>query len=93
MDSTKIEMPDMDLSQKEKTPERSDKGKGLVVQAPSFFKNKSSMEDTPRWLRKEVMVRHKRQLYCIEEEEMRELIEALKKPEPPWVMHENWPLS
>ena len=41
------------------------------------------MEDTPRWLRKEVMVRHKRYLYGFEEEVIRELVEALKKLEPP----------
>ena len=59
MDSTNKEMPEVDLSKREKTPERSDKGKGVVIQAPSSSKDKSLMEDTPRWLRKEVMVRHK----------------------------------
>ena len=60
MDSIDTEMPDVDLSQKEKTLERADKGKGPVIQDPSSSKDKSSLEDTPRWLRKEVMVRHKR---------------------------------
>lgn len=83
MDSTDTEMPDVDLSQKEKTPERSDKGKSIAVQTRSSSKDKSLMENTLRWLRKEVTVRHKRQLYSIEEEGMRELIDALKKPKKP----------
>lgn len=60
VDSIDIEIPDVDLSQKEKTPERSDKGKSIVIQAPSSSKDKSPMEYAPRWLRKEVMIRHKR---------------------------------
>ena len=83
MDSIDTEIPDVDLSQKEKTLERSDKGKSIVVQYPSSSKDKYSMEDSPRWLIKEVMVRHKKKLYSTEEEGMRELIEALEKPEPP----------
>ena len=83
VDSTNTKMPDVDLSQKEKTLERSDKGKGLAIQTPFSSKDKSPMEDTTRWFRKEVMTRHKRQLYCTEEEGMRELVEALKKPKPP----------
>ena len=66
MGSTDIGMPDIDTSQKERTLERSDKGNGLAKQTPSS--SKSPMETTPRWLRKEVMARHKRKLYCIEEE-------------------------
>lgn len=83
MDSTDIEVPDVDLSQKEKTPERSDKGKGQAEQTPSSSKGKSLMVNTLRWLRKEVMVRNKRQQYSTKEEGIVELIEALKKPEPP----------
>ena len=60
------------------TINKSDKGKGLVVQAPSSSKDKYMMEDTPRWLINEVMVRHNRKLYCTEEEGMRELVEAFK---------------
>ena len=74
MDSTNIEMPDVALSQKEKTPKRRNKRKGLAEQVPSSSKNKSLMEDTPRWLTKEVMVKHKRKLYFTEEEGMRGLI-------------------
>lgn len=55
------------------TLERSDKGKGLAEQTPSSSKYKSQMGTTPRWLNKEAMVRNKRQLYCSEEEEMKEL--------------------
>ena len=45
---------------KEKTPKRSDKGKIIAVQAPYSSKDKSLIKDTPRWLRKEVKIRHKR---------------------------------
>ena len=48
MDSTNTEMPEVDLSQKEKTLERSEKGKGIAIQAPSSSKDRSLMEDTPR---------------------------------------------
>ena len=60
MDSIDTKMPDVDLSQKENTLGRSDKGKIPVLQVPSSTKGKYLMEDTLRWLRKEVMVRHKR---------------------------------
>lgn len=91
MDSTDIETLDVDLSQKEKTLERSDKGKILVEQTPSSSKGKSMMEHTLRWLRKEVMIRNKRQKYSTEEEGMRELIEALKKLESP--AKDEWTLA
>ena len=61
VDLIDTKMPDVDLSQKEKTLERSDKGKGLVVQTPSSNKYMSSVGTTPRWLRKEVMFRHKKE--------------------------------
>ena len=46
MDSKDIEMHEVDISQKEKTLERSDKGKILVVQDPSSSKGKYFMDDT-----------------------------------------------
>ena len=78
-----IDILEVDLSQKEKTLQRSDKGKILVIESPSSYKGKYSMEDTLRWLRKEEMVRHKSQLYCTKEEGMGDLIKALKKPKSP----------
>ena len=60
-----------------------DKGKGLAVQSPSSSMYISHLGTTPRWLKKEVMVMHKRQLYCSVDEGMKELVEALKKPELP----------
>ena len=71
VDSIDTETFDVDLSQIEKTLERSDKGKRIVEKTPS--KGKSLMVDTPRQLRKEVMVRNKRQQYSTKEEGMREL--------------------
>ena len=83
MNSKDTEMPNVDLSQKEKIMKMSFKGKVIVKQAPSSSKDKSSMEHIPRWLRKEVMIRNKRQGYSNKEGGMGELIKALKKPKSP----------
>ena len=43
----------------------------------------SLMGTTPSWLKKEVIVRHKRKLYFSVDEGTKELVEALKKLELP----------
>ena len=84
-------MLDVDLSYKEKILERSNKQKGLVVKTHSSSKYMSPMGTAPSWLKKDVMVRHKRKLYCSVNEGTRELVEALKKPELP--MHDAQTLA
>lgn len=79
MDSTDTETPSVDLSQKEKTQERGDKGKSIIEKTPLSSKGKSLMERIPRWLRKEV-IRKKRQQFTTEEEDRIELIEVIRKP-------------
>lgn len=44
MDSSNIETFDVNLSQNERTSERSDKGKSIVEKNPSSLKGKSLME-------------------------------------------------
>lgn len=41
------------------------------------------MGNTQAWMEREVIVRQKSQLDLNEEESMDELVEAIKKPEPP----------
>ena len=64
VDSIYTGITNVDPSQKERNLERSDKGNGIAKKTPSSSKYMSLMETTPRWLNKEVMVMHKRQLYC-----------------------------
>lgn len=82
VDSTDIETLGADLSQKEKTPRRSDQGKGIAKLTPSSSKRKSLLEHIPRWLRKEV-IRNKKKQFNIEEEDIMELITVLRRPESP----------
>jgi hypothetical protein len=76
-------MPDVDLSHKEKTLERSDKGKGITIQTTSSSQYISLMGTSPSWLKREVMIRMKRQLHCIGDEATKKLVESLKRLEPP----------
>ena len=82
IDSMDIEIPGMDLSPKENTLERSDKGKTIAEKTPSSSKGKSLVEHIQRWLRNEV-IRNKRQQFTIEEEDRMELIEVIRKLESP----------
>lgn len=90
MGLTDTKTTDVDLSQKEKILKRSDKGKSIVEQTPSSSKGKYLMEHVPRWLRKDV-IRKRRQKYSTQEEDMRELIEVLRKLESP--PKDAWELS
>lgn len=58
--STDTNILGVDLLEKEKTLERSDKGKGIVEKTPSSSKGNFLMDQILRWLRKEV-IRNKRQ--------------------------------
>ena len=82
MDSIDIETINTDLSQREKTPERSNKGKSIVEKTSSSSKGKSFVQYIPRWLKKEV-IRKKKQQFTTEEEDIMELIEVLRKPDSP----------
>ena len=55
MDSMETKIPSVDLVQKERTPKRGDKTKGIVEKTPSSSKGKYLLEHIPRWLRKEVI--------------------------------------
>ena len=55
MDSTDIEAPNVDLSLKEKTLERRDKGKSIEEKSPSSSKIKYPIEPVPRGLMKEII--------------------------------------
>ena len=69
-------------SQREKTLERSGKGKGIAKKTSSSSKEKSPTQHIQRWLRKEV-IRRKKQQFTIEEEDKIELIEVLRKLDSP----------
>ena len=90
MDSTDIETPSVDLIQKERTPERGDKGNSIAEKNPSSLKGKSPMDNIPRWLRNEV-IRNKKQKFTIEEEDRMKLIEALRKPKS--IPKDAWALA
>ena len=49
------ETPTIDISQREKIPERTNKGKGLVVETTSLVKYMSLMGTTSAWMKREVM--------------------------------------
>lgn len=82
MGSTKIETTEGEPSQKEKTPQRSDKGKVITRMTPSSSKGRNLVEQVPRWLRKE-MIRNKKKQFNVDEEDIIELIEVLTKPKSP----------
>ena len=82
MGSTKIETTEDEPSQKEKTPKRSDKGKGVSEQTPSSSRGRSLLQQVPRWLRKE-MIRSKKPQFSTDEVFMIELIKVLSELESP----------
>ena len=80
--SKKIETIEGEPSQRERTPERSDKGKEVVEHNPSSSRGGPLVKWVPRWLRKEMM-RNKNPQFNADEEDMIELAKVLRKLESP----------
>lgn len=80
--STKIETIEGEQSQREKTLERSNKGKGVAKKTPSSLRGRPLVEWVPRWLCKE-MIRNRKKQFNANEEDMIELFEVSRKLESP----------
>ena len=72
------------------TPNKSDKGKGVVEHAPSSSRARSTKKHIPRWFQKEIMRSAKPQFHA-SEDDICDIIKILNKPESP--LHDATPFT
>ena len=87
--STEIKTTEDESSQNE-TPNKSDKGKEVIMHASPSLGVKVTEKCTPRWFQKEIMRSAKHQFYA-SEDDMCDIAEILNKPDSP--LHDATPFA